>query len=65
MASQKKKLESSHFLHLEHEGSIVNLDHDHHSLWCLFRAPLVVQMVKNPPVMQETCAQSLGWEDPL
>ena len=22
-------------------------------------------MVKNPPAMQETQAQSLGWEDPL
>ena len=22
-------------------------------------------MVKNPPAMQETWAQSLGWEDPL
>ena len=28
-------------------------------------ASLVVQMVKNPPVMQETWARSLGWEDPL
>ena len=26
---------------------------------------LVVQMVKNPPAMQETWVQSLGWEDPL
>ena len=22
-------------------------------------------MVKNTPAMQETCVQSLGWEDPL
>ena len=28
-------------------------------------ASLVVQMVKNPPAMQETWVQSLGWEDPL
>ena len=28
-------------------------------------ASLVVQMVKNPPVMRETWVQSLGWEDPL
>ena len=28
-------------------------------------ASLVVQMVKNPPAMQETWARSLGWEDPL
>ena len=27
-------------------------------------ASLVAQMVKNLPVMQETWAQSLGWEDP-
>ena len=28
-------------------------------------ASLIAQMVKNPPVMQETLVQSLGWEDPL
>ena len=28
-------------------------------------ASLVVQLVKNPPAMQETWAWSLGWEDPL
>ena len=28
-------------------------------------ASLVDQLVKNPPAMQETWAQSLGWEDPL
>ena len=28
-------------------------------------ASLVAQMVKNPSAMQETCVQSLGWEDPL
>ena len=27
--------------------------------------PLVAQMVKNPPAMQETWVQSLGQEDPL
>ena len=26
---------------------------------------LVAQTVKNPPAMQETWVQSLGWEDPL
>jgi len=25
----------------------------------------VVQAVKNPPAMQETWVQSLGWENPL
>ena len=28
-------------------------------------ASLVAQMVKNPPAVQETQVQSLGWEDPL
>ena len=28
-------------------------------------ASLVAQTVKNPPAMQETQVQSLGWEDPL
>ena len=28
-------------------------------------ASIVAQLVKNPPAMQETQVQSLGWEDPL
>ena len=28
-------------------------------------ASLIAQLVKNPPAMQETPGQSLGWEDPL
>ena len=28
-------------------------------------ASLVAQLVKNPPVVQETCVWSLGWDDPL
>ena len=35
------------------------------SLQGTFRASLVAQMVKNPPAMQKTWVQSLGWEDPL
>ena len=31
----------------------------------LYGVSLVAQMVKNPPAMQETWVQSLGWEDPL
>ena len=31
------------------------------SLW----ASLLAQLVKNPPAMQETWVQFLGWEDPL
>ena len=29
------------------------------------KASLVVQLVKNPPALRETCIQSLGWEDSL
>ena len=28
-------------------------------------ASLIAQLVKNPPAIQETWVQSLGWEDPL
>ena len=35
------------------------------SLFSLYRASLVAQMVKNLPAMQETQVQSLGQEDPL
>ena len=35
------------------------------SIYLLIGAFLVVQMVKNPPAMQETWIRSLGWEDPL
>ena len=30
-----------------------------------FLASLIAQLVKNPPPMQETLVQFLGWEDPL
>ena len=33
---------------------------------CDFKlASLVVQMVKNPPAVQETWVRALGWGDPL
>ena len=35
------------------------------SVYIEFRASLVAQLVKNPPAMQETQVQSMGWEDPL
>ena len=31
----------------------------------VYWASLVAQLVKNPPAMQETQVQSLGWENPL
>ena len=30
-----------------------------------FKASLIAQLVRKPPVMQETLVQFLGWEDPL
>ena len=33
-------------------------------LWSLW-APVVAQLVKNPPAMWESPVLSLGWEDPL
>ena len=32
--------------------------------YTLFGASLMAPLVKNPPAMQETCVQSLGWEYP-
>ena len=31
----------------------------------IFRASFIAQLAKNPPAMQETWVQSLGWKDPL
>ena len=34
-------------------------------IFIILGCSLVAQSVKNPPAMQETWVQSLGWEDPL
>ena len=31
----------------------------------ILRASLIAQLIKNPPAIQETTVQFLGWEDPL
>ena len=31
----------------------------------MYRASLIAQLVQNPPAMQETLVEFLGWEDPL
>ena len=41
--------------------SVMDFEHYIASMW----ASLIVQLVKNPPAMQETPVQFLGWEDPL
>ena len=33
--------------------------------FCVWRASLIAQLVKNPPAMEETPLRFLGWEDPL
>ena len=43
------------------KGNLLALKFHFTSLW----ASLVVQMVQNPPAMQETWVWSLDWEDPL
>ena len=40
------------------------LENELDSIFCKW-ASLIAQLVKNPPAMQETWVQSLGWEDPL
>ena len=46
------------YMHLEMTTSFVNI---YHLIW----ASLITQVVKNPPAMQKTTVQFLGWEDPL
>ena len=55
----------------EERGWLVSTEQAILSSWLLKSSPaeawasLVAQLVKNPPTMQETWIQSLGWEDPL
>ena len=46
-----------------HHLSYPSLSCASHWIWGI--GFLVAQMVKNPPAMQETPVQTLGWEDPL
>ena len=39
--------------------------HTHTHTYTHIWASLVAQLVKNPPAMQDTWVQSLGWENPL
>ena len=46
--------------------STVKYFHDYErSLYSLVGLPWWLQLVKNPPAMQQTWVQFLGWEDPL
>lgn len=64
MAPQKKKSESFHFLHMEYEESIINLEHDHHSLSCLLSAledkvPWIHRGKQWPVVLAKTILQRM------
>ena len=48
------------FLNKE-EPELEDLEYSH----SVHEASLIAQLVKNPPVIQETLVQSLGWENPL
>ena len=43
----------------------INTEKEKKKPYIHIRASLVAQMIRNPPAMQETQVQSLGWEDPL
>ena len=49
-------------MHIHFEAIAISIQ-----LWkvIVIWASLVTQLVKNPPAMQETWVQSLGWEDTL
>ena len=51
--------------HLEQKS--LNYSHSERSIRTHYFPPhgTVVQPVKNPPAMRETCVRSLGWEDSL
>ena len=50
-----------YIIQLPEKGFIQGQIFEHLQVW----ASLVAQLVKNPPAMQETWVQSLGWEDTL
>ena len=58
-----------HLSYLRHTGSQPRASKATICLWfplpyCKL-ASLIAELVKNPPAMQETLVQFLGWEDPL
>ena len=48
---------------LYNEVNQINIYIHIHPLTC--GASLIAQLVKNPPAVQQTLVQILGWEDPL
>ena len=53
------------YIRMDQKKNYVYIHNTHINVWACEWASLVAQLVKNPPVMQETWVQSLGWEDPL
>ena len=68
LSINKKLIYDKGIIQIHHYYSIGNLISDlqpcgHQDV--VIRASLVAQTVKNLPEIQETCIQSLGWNDPL
>ena len=61
------KTKNTHVLHSVNLSIEIKYQHMQINIQvCLLKKlSLVGQMVKNPPAMEETQVQSLGWEDPL
>ena len=50
-----------YIIQLPEKGFIQGQIFEHLQVWASF----VAQLVKNPPAMQETWVQFLGWKDPV
>ena len=61
MYIKEKKKTNFHKILLIKTKSIISIIYK----YPIVRASLVAQLVKNPPAMQETPVQFLGWEHPL
>ena len=62
------KMEIQWFNEIASEYYLFILHRSHVYLYmyvCLSEASLIAQLVKNPPAVQETLVQFLGWEDLL
>ena len=61
------KYTAYYFLHPFTAPALFSSQRQCYVFWCTQHGEtsLVAQLVKNPPAMQETMAQFMGWEDPL
>ena len=65
----RKKKKKSHILQIRRKLKLLLLkciaEMFLHGSKGYMRASLIAHLVKNPPAMQETLVQYLGWEDPV